>query len=150
MRILCENLCGCNLSIMSFSCYENYHCSRSDPQGFNPDPILFFIGFQNANKYCNKFFLFFFIFLAFYFNKLLRSHKTAEIEIFLHFFVCWWKDPDPDPEQIIRIRIREAQILADPTDPKHRLLYVFDKINVCFSRETWGPTSRAHSSTLWL
>ncbi len=28
-------------------------------------------------------------------KKSLRSHKTVEIEVFLNFFACWWKDPDP-------------------------------------------------------
>jgi hypothetical protein len=27
-------------------------------------------------------------------NKPLRSHKTAEIKVFLIFLACWWKDPD--------------------------------------------------------
>jgi hypothetical protein len=48
-------------------------------------------------------------------NELSRIHKTVEIKVFLHFFVCSWKDPDPisykpDPGD---------QKHKDPTGPEH-------------------------------
>ncbi len=37
-------------------------------------------------------------------------HKTVEIKVFLHYFACWWKDPDPELYKKI----------TDP-DPEHYL-----------------------------
>jgi hypothetical protein len=30
-------------------------------------------------------------------KKSQRNHKTGEFKVFLHFFACWWNDPDADP-----------------------------------------------------
>jgi hypothetical protein len=57
----------------------------------DPDPALFFIGFQDANK---NIILFCFLLTVGTFtsvltgNKLLVSHKTGEIKIFLDVFAC--------------------------------------------------------------
>ncbi len=50
-------------------------------------------------------------------NKLIRSHKTLEIKVFLNIFACRWKDP------------KGQRKLMDPTTdpdpvPEHRLFYL--------------------------
>ncbi len=57
----------------------------------DPDPALFVIGFQNANKI--RFFAYYLLNVGtftpvFKDNKSLRSHKRVEIEVFLNFLAC--------------------------------------------------------------
>ncbi len=68
----------------------------------DPDHVLFFNGLQDDNNEKSFFSNYFCLLLTvgkftqvIKNNKLLRSHKTIDIKVFLHFFACWWKHPDP-------------------------------------------------------
>ncbi len=69
----------------------------------DPDPSLFIIDIQEANKKINlkKFvciLLFEGTFTSFFKNKKSKtSRKTVEIKVFFTIFAQWQKDPEPDP-----------------------------------------------------
>ncbi len=73
------------------------------------DRALFISDFQDAQK---KFFfvfcliLFEDIFTSFSKIKIINSHKTVEIKVFLAIFARWWKNPDP---YLWRIRIQNTE-----------------------------------------
>jgi len=95
------------------SCMVSVRCSRSvtfwygygslDPYTWftAPDPALFASDANKKYVFSTLFHLLLFVgiftfTLAFKDKKPLRSHLTAEINVFYNFFACWWKDPESD------------------------------------------------------
>ncbi len=72
----------------------------------DPDPAIFVVDLQDANKKLilkNSFFAYYrtfwrYVYIIFKDKKSKRSHKAVGIKVFLTIFAWWWKDPDPDPD----------------------------------------------------
>jgi hypothetical protein len=107
-----------------------HQCSRSetfwngsrsaDPHHWITDPDLLFPTAAFKMSQITSFF-----YVSAYYVHLHQSSKittyrevsTLDIKVFLHFFPCWWKDPDSEQDNDgVRSRV---QNLMDPTDPEY-------------------------------